>query len=207
MSNIAFGIIHGLRGRDHLILPTTLRSLHAAGVGEVTIFSDAGEFGAARNLLRAIRSLASTGSKHVCVLDDDLVVHPGFRHKLFDGMVEYQSFKHGFSLWTIEQNIPHEFRNRVGWVPVAPHFHMWGGSVVLHATVVGDVTYHMQRLLDADPALNTKPDAVLFQAMQDAGMTALFHLPSLVDHLGLESSTLGNDHSSGGTRGYRFNDH
>jgi hypothetical protein len=205
--NIAFGIIHGTGRADSTLLPTAIKHLCAAGIGTAHVFADDGMFGAARNLLRAIRSLATAGTHHVCVLDDDLIVHPGFRHKLFDGMMAHQNLKNGFSLWTIEQNIPHELRNRVGWVPIQPHAHLWGGSVVLDVRMVGDVTHHMQRLLDADPALNTKPDAVLFQAMQDAGMTVFFHVPSLADHLGLESSTLGNDHSNGATRGYRFNEH
>lgn len=68
------------------------------------------------------------------------------------------------------------------------------------------VTEQMLQEWKADERLKRSPDGCLFAAIGSLKL-ALYHpLPSLVDHVGLHASTIGNTHEDGATRGYRFNE-
>lgn len=201
---IHYGVIHATQ-RKSPTLHVTAASLDGAGVPMFTLFTDNGSLGASRNLARAIRFLAKSAraDDHVCVLDDDLVI--GSLAPLYAAVERDPSGL--YSLWTIEQNIPHERRRGDGWVGVAPHMHLWGGSVAIPARMAPAVAFRMASIVDKDPAWNAKPDATLYLALEQMGVREVcFHIPSLVTHIGTEESTLGNTHANGETRGYRFND-
>lgn len=199
---IDFGIIHATQRKEHT-LPRTIDSLHRRGASQVTVFPDDGLLGPSRNLVRAIKRMTAGGASHICVVDDDLVFAPRMMQTLAEGMEAYP--KMAFSLWTIEQNIPHDMRHQRGWVYVEPHEHLWGGSVVLPISQAFGIVDAMSALLRERPEhLLTRPDALLFLAMERKRVPLAFHLPSLADHIGLEQSTIGNDHSDGGTRGFQF---
>jgi hypothetical protein len=202
---IHFGILHATQRAQHT-LPGTIASLHRCGVGSVTVFPDDGVLGAGRNLLLAIDQLGMgrPSGEYVCIVDDDLVFAERMLPITEEAMARYPVA--AFSLWTIEQNIPHDQRDGDGWLHVDPHEHLWGGSVVLPAGLCGKIAYYMRETLRVAPTMNTKPDALLFHALKTARIPLFFHLPSLADHVGVEHSTLGNDHSGGDTRGYRFNE-
>jgi hypothetical protein len=200
---INVGIIH-YTGKDRGTLATTIASLNAAGVDRVTVFSDDGQFGAAANLCRAITALArSNDAPFVLVVDDDMVFQRDAFRKWW---TEVPPFGNACSLWTIEQNIPHDYRDKLGWVKVEPHFNLWGGAVIMERNRAKVVALFMDDLLAEDPTLGSKPDAVLFQAIRIAALNLHFHIPSLADHIGTQDSTLGNVHDEGQTRGFRFNE-
>ena len=201
---IHFGVIHATQ-RISPTLHVTAASLEVAGVPFFTVFPDSGNLGASANLARAIRFMSKSAGHedHVCVLDDDLVI--GSLAPLY-AAVERDP-RGLYSLWTIEQNIPHERRRETGWIGVAPHMHLWGGSVVIPARMATSVAFRIASIVEKRPELRTKPDAALFHALEQEGVREVcFHVPSLVTHIGSNTSTLGNDHSDGATRGYRFNE-
>lgn len=199
---IRVGIIH-YTASERCTLPATIASLHAAGIGKVKVYADAGEFGPTRNLIRAMRDLAAgDGPELMAVVDDDLVFAPSFVECVTRQIRPHRS---GYSLWTIEQNIPHERRDERGWLEVPPHYHLWGGSVVMPCWLAQAVAEAMEQVMDeATETLSTKPDAVLFDAMRRTGTRLYFHVPSLADHIGTSDSTIGNYHQDGQTAGYLF---
>ena len=199
---IRVGIIH-YTASERCTLPATIASLHAAGIGSVKVYADAGEFGPTRNLIRAMRDLAQgDGPELMAVVDDDLVFDPSFLDRFRWTLRPHRS---GYSMWTIEQNIPHDRREERGWLEVAPHYHLWGGSVVMPCWLAQAVAEAMERVMEEAPeTLSTKPDAVLFEAMRRTGTRLYFHVPSLADHIGTSDSTIGNDHQDGQTAGYLF---
>jgi hypothetical protein len=199
---IRVGIIH-YTASERCTLPATIASLHAAGIGSVKVYADAGEFGPTRNLIRAMRDLAQgDGPELMAVVDDDLVFDPSFLYRFRWTPRPHRS---GYSLWTIEQNIPHDRRDERGWLEVPPHYHLWGGSVVMPCWLAQAVAEAMEQVMEEAPeTLATKPDAVLFEAMRRTGTRLYFHVPSLADHIGTSDSTIGNDHQDGQTAGYLF---
>jgi len=199
---IRVGIIH-YTASERCTLPATIASLHAAGIGSVKVYADAGEFGPTRNLIRAIRDLAAgTGPELMVVVDDDLIFDPAFPLRI-TSLPRIQ--RAGLSLWTIEQNIPHDRRDERGWLEVDPHYHLWGGSVVMPCWIAQVVAEAMDQVMEEAPeTLARKPDAVLFEAMRRTGTRLYFHVPSLADHIGMQESTIGNDHQDGQTAGYLF---
>ncbi|TXH51167.1 MAG: hypothetical protein E6Q97_18950 [Desulfurellales bacterium] len=198
---INVGIIH-YTGKDRGTLPATIASLHRAGITSVTVFADAGEHGPTRNLIRAL-TLLSGDNRHefVLVVDDDMEFHPEAFTNLWRGTVPFRSVR---SLWTIEQNIPHDERDERGWVKVEPHLHLCGGAVVMERERARIVAATMRNLLNEYPDLGTKPDATLYEAIRLANLDLYFHIPSLADHIGTSESTIGNTHEHGETRGYLF---
>lgn len=200
---IHFGIIHATHRKDPTI-PRTLATMHVARIREVTVFTDWGELGATWNLIKAIRYLAQLQSNaHLCVVDDDLIFCSHAKRILMEGIGSHNPGT-AFSMWTIEQNIPHSIRERNGWVHAAVGLHTWGGSVAIPSTIGSELALRMQAILEADINMKTKPDAVLYSALDALKVPVMHHLPSLCSHVGLDSSTLGNDHGDGQTRGFRF---
>ncbi len=203
---IHWGVIHSTR-RPKEVLQGTVGSLCDCGVERLVVFPDRGDYGATANLCRAIRDLASKASAgdHVCVVDDDLRFAPGMLRMMNEVVGAYPGG--AYSLWTVEQNIPHERRDQSGWVGVKPHIHLWGGSVVMPAQLATTVANRMFTMAMQDERLLTKPDAALFAALEKTGTREVFfHIPSLATHAELEASTLGNVHVDGATLGYRFNE-
>lgn len=199
---IRFGILSYVH-REPATLPGTLASLLKAFPRECpTIFPDDGRWGAALNLARALEDL-SRGGGWVCVLDDDLVLDVSTRQRLQDGWQNHGD-EAAFSLWTIEQNIPHERREERGWVRVDAHKHLWGGAVMMSADNAAMCAFRIRHMVKEDPELSTKPDACIFMALEKMRTPLYFHIPSLADHIGLEASTIGNTHEHGETRGYLF---
>jgi hypothetical protein len=199
---IRVGIIH-YTASQRCTLPATIASLHAAGIGQVKVYADGGEFGPTRNLIRAMRDLAQgEGPELMVVVDDDLIFDQSFLLRITSPLRFYRS---GYSLWTIEQNIPHDRREERGWLEVEPHYHLWGGSVIMPCWLAQAVAEVMQDVMEEAPeTLARKPDSVLFEAMRRTGTRLFFHVPSLVDHIGTTESTIGNEHHDGQTAGYLF---
>lgn len=198
---INVGIIH-YTGSERGTLPATIASLHRAGITSVTVFADAGEHGPTRNLIRAL-TILSGDNRHdfVLVVDDDLEFHPEAFTNLWKGVVPFKSVR---SLWTIEQNIPHDQRDQRGWVKVEPHMHLWGGAVVMERERAKMVASAMRAMLIEMPELATKPDACLYEAIRINELNLYFHVPSMADHIGTSESTIGNTHHNGETKGYLY---
>lgn len=209
---IEVGILHLPRPDRVPQLQRTVETLVAAGAATITIYRDNVGDGATRNMISAWRDLSGSRWDYVAVVDDDLVF-AARALELAYGAIEGSRYwpddwgkMPAISMWTIEQNVPHELRMESGWVTVMPSLHIWGGCVVIKTNHAQALSETMQKILDDSPVLETKPDACLFLAMEKMKARVMFHLPSLCDHIGGEHSTLGNDHSKGDTRGFRFNE-
>ena len=200
---ISFGILSYVR-RDPPTLPSTLASLlEAFPMSAPQVFTDDGRWGASLNLARALETLAERSNNLVCVLDDDLLIDKNACARIIEGL-QAHGITSCYSLWTIEQNIPHEQREASGWLKVDPHMHLWGGSVVMSPERARLVASHIRTLVAENPQMCTKPDAALFTSLERMAADLYFHIPSLVDHAGLDASTIGNTHDHGETRGYKF---
>jgi len=199
---IRFGVLNHV-GREPSTLQATLASLLVANpMNAPQVFTDDGRWGASANLARALMTLSEGNHYNVCVIDDDVVLSVHTMNRITEAMMNLGD--HAYSLWTIEQNIPHEDRERTGWVEVTPHMHLWGGAVVMGPELSRRVAGLIRDYVDAERSFNTKPDACLYRALQELGSKLYFHIPSLMDHAGLEASTIGNTHDHGETRGYKF---
>lgn len=200
---IHFGIIHFTKRIRHT-LPACIASLHAAGCSSMMVYPDAGEYGALGNFHRALSDLYKRcyPGDFVCVVDDDLVVH----HSAIARSVALYTDQEprAWTLYTVEQNIPHELRDRDGWVEAPVSIGTWGGMVVLHRDLVPQVLAKMEPMLK-DETLQRAPDAVLYEALNRAGVKVLHHLPSLAEDIGHGASTIGNEHTPD-TAGFRFNE-
>lgn len=201
---IHWGIIHATQRGKGAVL-NTVKSLAAFGQHVVTIFSDSGQFGAGPNLIRAIRELAERAQddEFICVLDDDLELCLWTIEAVSTAIRTRPNCV--YSLWTIEQNIPHIERESVGWIAVTPHRHLWGGAVVMSRRVALEIAPIMQHMIEQDAGMRRKPDALIYGALQKIGKPVLFHIPSLAEHTELTESTLGNTHINGETRGFKYN--
>lgn len=200
---IHFGIIHYTK-RVRQTLPDCIASLHAAGCTSMMVYPDGGEYGALMNFHRALADLYARAhpGDFVCVVDDDLVVH----RSAISSSIDLYSDRSpaAWTLYTVEQNIPHELRDRSGWVEAPVGLGTWGGMVVLHRDLVPQVLAKMVPML-TDPALQRAPDAVLYEALNRNGTRVFHHLPSLADDIGHGASTIGNEHTPD-TAGFRFNE-
>lgn len=203
---IHFGIIHYTKRVRHT-LPECIASLHAAGCSSLMVYPDAGEHGARGNLVRALADLhrIAHAGDFVCVVDDDLVVHRSAINRSVSLWHNTGDPDVAWTLYTVEQNIPHSLRDRRGWVEAAVSLGTWGGMVVLHKDAVPKVLAHMTPDLMEDPALAKCPDAVLYEAINRAGIRVMHHLPSLTKDIGHGASTIGNEHTPD-TQGFRFNE-
>lgn len=208
---IEIGILHLPRPDRVPFLNRTIETLVAAGASTLTIYRDHVGEGATRNMISAWRDLGFSREKYIAVVDDDLVFAARaleIAYSTLDGMKYWpkESTWPALSMWTIEQNIPHDQRQLPGCVIMRPHKHLWGGAVVMKPKYARAVSETMATIMEQDESLATKPDACLYMALERLECSLLFHLPSLCDHIGGEHSTLGNDHSNGDTRGFRFNE-
>jgi hypothetical protein len=213
---IRFGIIH-LPTEDRVpLLHKTLASLVDSGAHSIGIFRDHLKDGPTRMVISTLYALSDRGNADdddlvcvldddlVCVLDDDLVFAPDATLRAQVAMDKLPSVS-ALSLWAIEQNIAHDDRAARGLVSIQPSVNTWGGAVVVRARQAPLLAMAMKEVLTKDPdKMERSPDGTIFHALQRLGWPTYHHVPSLVDHAGLEHSTLGNDHSSGQTRGYLF---
>ncbi len=200
---IHYGIIHAVH-RETDTIRGTIASLRLAGIRTVTVFSDDGGLGATWNLIGALGhfvGLVANGDR-VCILDDDLDIFIDAQPFIDNALAKFPD--HAITLWTIEQNIPHELRDRSGWIEAPVSRHTWGGSVIIPGQHLLSLCAQMHTIAKADESHRTKPDAVLFEALESLGIRVVHHIPSLVTHTELKDSTLGNDHSEGLTKGYLF---
>jgi len=205
---IHFGVMHLPRPDRAALLKETMCSLVAAGASRINIYRDEHATGPTATLIRSLRAIADEQRDHhalVCIVDDDLVFAP-------DAVVKAEAAMNSVppgsvvSMWTIEQNLPHESREGTGLVRVQPSVNIWGGCVVMPQYIAKAVTDQMREEWKADERLKRSPDGCLFSAIGALKLALYHHLPSLVDHVGLQASTIGNNHEDGATRGYRFNE-
>lgn len=200
---IHFGVIHAVH-RTEPTLHKCVASLHAAGAESIELFPDNGTFGAFHNWNRAMLRLVEKAGFHdrVCVVDDDFVVHRDAlvllaRHGTHDQV---------HTLYTPEQNIPHDLRPSTGWELVPVGWGSWGGMIVMPYNVAKALVEHpFYRRYYITDQQGKQIDAVPYETLRMIGHEKVWHhLPSLADHIGNASSTLGNEHSI--TGGFRFNE-
>lgn len=198
---IHFGIIHAVH-RTESTLPRCIASLHAAGAESIEVFPDNGTFGAFHNWNRAMCRLIEKAGHHdhVCVVDDDFVVHKDAlvilaRHNMVDQV---------HTLYTPEQNIPHDRRQEDGWELVPVGWGSWGGMIVMPQYTARALVQHtFYRRYYINDQKGHQIDAVPYETLRLMGIEQVWHhLPSLADHIGAAASTLGNDHAI--TGGFRF---
>lgn len=202
---IHIGIIHLPRPDRRALLHTTVLSAIEAGALSVSVLRDTTAAGPTAMMLRALAAISQgkASDELVCVMDDDLELAPDALTKAW-ACLQGQPNGTAVTLWTIEQNIPHEEREKRGWQEVAPHANLWGGAVVMRVEDVADVRSCIESVWQMSPCLNRCPDTAMYSGLKKASMRLLHHIPSLVDHMGTEASTIGNTHEHGETRGYKF---
>lgn len=198
---IHFGIIHAVH-RTESTLPRCIASLHAAGAESIEVFPDNGTFGAFHNWNRAIcRLIEKAGERdQVCVVDDDFVVCKDALVWLANNRAPDQVH----TLYTPEQNIPHNLRQERGWVYVPVGWGSWGGMIVMPRDIASKMVRHaFYRRYYINDQKGHQIDAVPYETLRLMGNEQVWHhLPSLADHIGAAASTLGNDHAI--TGGFRF---
>lgn len=201
---IHFGIIHLPRPERVSLLHRTVCSLVDAGAASVAIYRDYIGDGPVIMLRRALDDMVTRAMPGdlICVSDDDLTYHQEAVHRAFVQLSNKPG--HACTLWTIEQNLAHELRDSSGWVPSPVNKWSWGGSVVLEVGWAILVAQEIPAVINEHPDLVRSPDGTLYEAIKRLGIPVWHHIPSLADHIGTEASTLGNDHSRGDTRGYRY---
>jgi len=204
---IHIGIIHLPRPDRRALLHTTVLSAIECGALSVSVLRDTVGAGPTAMLIRALATVAQgkAGDELVCVMDDDLVLAPDAISKAW-ACLQGQPKGTAATLWTIEQNVPHDKREAHGWLEIAPHANLWGGAVVMRVEDVLTVRSGIEEVWQHSPSLHRCPDTAIYSALDRAGMRVLHHLPSLADHIGTEASTIGNDHNDGQTKGFRFNE-
>ena len=201
---IRFGIIHAVH-RSRPTLPDCVASLYAAGAEEIRIFPDNGRHGALGNMRRAILSLAHDNhpwESHICVVDDDLILHESALSLVHRAIRANPGVV--LTMYTVEQNIPHELRTQSGWVEAPVNVHTWGGVIVMPVSIAYTVAVKMREDMEKKRLLKA-PDAAMYEAIEQLGLPVLHHLPSLVQDIGDGASTLGNEHTPD-TKGFRWNE-
>lgn len=186
---IQFGVIHATYREVHT-MPDTVSSLHAAGVESVMLFPDSGVWGAFRNLDRALERLIEMQASHVCVVDDDLVIHP-------DTLILAEAFvrdnpNEAFTLYTVEQNVPHEMRERTGWIQFPVGWNTWGGMVVLPRLLAIELRSHpfWVRYRQTDK-IGKQCDVAVFETLRLMGVPCWSHIPSLTTDNSKGTTTIG----------------
>lgn len=207
---IHFGILHSVHRKQQTLLEC-IAALHAAGAQSIMVFPDNGSLGPIRNWNRAVTALESRSEMNelVCVLDEDFIVHHEALVKLEElDRADWFAHGHAASLMTMEQNVPHDMRENAGWVEIPFGYHTWGGGIVMDENMASRLRHHpyYNRYLTTNTDGGKLIDAVPFETLRLMGCSVKQHIPSLADHIGTEGSLLGNDHSSGLTRGFRFNE-
>lgn len=204
---IRFGIIHLPREERVPLLHKTLASLVDSGAQSIQVFRDHLQEGPTRMVISSLYALSERGNADndlVCVLDDDLIFAPDATIR---SQVAMDSLPSGsvLAMWAIEQNIAHDDRASRGLIRIQPSDNTWGGAVVVRARQAPLLAMAMTETLKMNvEKLERSPDGTIFHALKRLDWPTYHPIPSLVDHIGLEQSTLGNDHSSGQTRGYLF---
>ena len=201
---IHFGILHATHRKEHT-LTQCIAALNEAGAESIQVIPDNGTWGSFKNWNRAMGRLLATAKDgdSVCVLDDDFIV-------CRDALVRLACSPDADAvhvLFTVEQNIPHDLRSADGWVEAPVGWGSWGGGILMPVEVARrHVRHPFSRRHLAAFQTGRHIDAANFETLRYLGAKCLHHLPSLIDHVGGHSSTMGNDHSDGATRGYRFNE-
>ena len=205
---IHFGVMHLPTPERASLLRATVSSLVDAGADRISIYRDEHKTGPTANLIRSLKAIAEEQSAHdalVCIVDDDLVFAPGAAMRAYAAALAVPPGS-VVALWTIEQNIPHEKREERLLVRVVAGVNTWGGCVVMPQYMAKMVAERMREEWKRDERLGRSPDGCLFSAIGAIGLGLYHPVPSLVDHAGLQASTIGNNHEDGATRGYRFNE-
>lgn len=193
---IHFGIIHAVYRERHT-LPACLDSLYRCGIEAASLFADDGKYGAFGNYDRSLRSLIELAgpNEYVCVVDDDLIVWRDTLQILRDGIIAQPSAC--FTLYTIEQNLPHDLRSLIGWIEAPVNWHTWGGMIVMPKEIAVEM---IRQPFYRDYAQNNPRgrhcDATPFAALGEMGATVMHHIPSLTTDIGQCNSTIGTDHTS-----------
>lgn len=204
---IHFGIIHAVHRSRHT-LTDCIAALHAAGCNDPQVFSDRGEYGALRNLIRALssmlrsRGLSGADAPHYfCVVDDDLVVCLEAL-RIVKERIDKDA-PDALTMYTVEQNLPHAIRDQRGWVEAPVSVNTWGGMVVIRQDVAVEVLVDLCDIAEMRPYLAKCPDSALYLALERLHVPVLHHIPSLTQDIGDGASTLGNEHTPE-TKGYKF---
>jgi hypothetical protein len=205
---IHFAILHSVH-REQQTLLECIKALHLAGAESIRVLPDNGTFGAFKNWNRAMKAIEkdAEGYDLLCVLDEDFIVYREALVKVAALGRDFFEDGNACALMTMEQNIPHELRNEEGWVSAPFGFNTWGGGIVMAHHTASRLMSHSyyRRYLNTDKE-GRLIDAVPFETLNQMGAMLMQHLPSLSEHIGTESSLLGNDHTGGLTRGFRFNE-
>lgn len=204
---IHFGLIHATF-REVPTMPRTIASMHAAGIEHVTLFPDAGVWGAMRNLDRALTYLVGIAGieDHVCVVDDDMEFHPDALIHLAWTLKEHPHTPH--TLYTIEHSIRHlsDFTKELGgWVEITPNWgDTWGGLVVMSRTVAAQVIAHpfWKRYRQTDK-VGKHCDVCLYETLRHLGYIVRAHIPSLTTDNSGGCSSIGSENKEA-LRGYKF---
>lgn len=200
---IKAGIFSAPTLRTTPVLTRTLGSLIAAGIQSVRLQLDSGRLGLMANYDRLINGLLADTRQgdHLMVLQDDMVCCPYMLDKALRAIQECQDAVH--VLFTPAQNVPDK-RDANGWVDLDIGWGGWGGQFLFPREVALDCVNHpfwIEHLRKS----RRQADAVTFETLRLLGVRVRTHVPSLFDHIG-EESTIGNDHSDGATRGFRFDE-
>lgn len=199
---IKYGIFSAPGLRQTPMIHAVLGSLARCGVLSVRVQIDDGSFGAMGNYDMLLSGMIANSEKgdQLVVLQDDMVACPRL-HDILEGA----AIGHGdrvHALFTPAQNIP-DHRDANGWVDINPGWGGWGGCFMIPREIalrmVNDEFWRAHAARSRKQA-----DACTWEVMRLRGIPVAAHVPSLLDHIGMES-TLGHEHSDE-TRGFRFNE-
>jgi hypothetical protein len=201
---IHFGLIHATF-REVPTMPRTIASMHAAGIEQVTVFPDSGVWGAFRNLDRALTYLVGIAgpSDHVCVADDDMIVHPDALVHLSWTLKANPEVPH--TLYTIGHSVRHLPEDAHGWVEIKPNWgDTWGGWVVMSRAVAAEVIAHpfWKRYRQTDK-VGKHCDVALYETLRHLGYIVRAHIPSLTDDISEGSTTIGTTNKEA-VKGYKY---
>lgn len=195
--NWAYGITTVPERMDTL-LPQTLRSLAAAGFDQPVLFVDGnvtgfGELdvvchprvGQLRNWMHALFYLFTTkDADRYAIFEDDIVACRQLREYL----ERCPPGKTYWNLLTLDENRVHT-KDVPGWHESNQLGRSACGLVFDRATV--DCLLRMERFVRGPGNGETMSDAVVIATLKSLGYKEIVHYPSLLQHVGLES-TLGN---------------
>lgn len=195
--NWAYGITTVPERMDTL-LPQTLRSLAAAGFDRPVLFVDGNvpgfenldvvchpRAGQLRNWMHALFYLFTTqDADRYAIFEDDVLACRQLREYL----ERYPPGKTYWNLLTLDENRVHT-KDVPGWHESNQLGRSACGLVFDRATA--DCLLRMERFVRGPGNGETMSDAVVIATLKSLGYKELVHYPSLLQHVGLES-TLGN---------------
>lgn len=200
---VDFRVMHYKR-RVHDTMPLVMDALDKAGVTDPSVWEDDGSLGAFGNYHRIMMDYINNGEKpYLCIMYDDMILMPDFARYILERLADPVLYPGVHVLLTIQQDVPHELRNQLGWIEVSGHAHQWGGIWVIAKENAEAVVNHQIYQDHLKSGTNQQIDACVFSTMGALSIPIYMHNPSLCQHIG-EESTLGHGELTENRKGWNY---